>query len=51
MCITTEALLGEGQYVGVNAIKKIMALAQFRGRDRKDDDGSKTEKRFLIIVI
>lgn len=51
MWIIREALLGADQNTGVVAVKKIRALIQFRGRDNKDDDGSKTEKRLLIIFI
>jgi hypothetical protein len=44
-------LLGDGQYIGVNTIRKINALDQFRGRSKKDDEGSKTENRLVIIFI
>src|SRR5580698_996090 len=43
-----DDLVGEGQYRGVNTIKKINALIQLRG-SQKEDEGSKTENRLVTI--
>jgi hypothetical protein len=37
--------------MGVNAIKKIKVLTQFIGKSEKDDEGSNTENRLVIIFI
>ena len=37
--------------MGVSAIRKINALIQFSGKSEKDDEGSNTENRLVIIFI
>jgi hypothetical protein len=49
--INKVILLGINQNVGVNKIRNIIDLIQFMDEFNKDEDGSNTENKLVIIIF